>query len=56
MQFLLSRSGKVRLESKAARRRNGNFLNILFVTWEVSCFLLKCCVLSKYELQTDVGN
>jgi hypothetical protein len=43
MQFLLTRSGKVRLESKAARRRNGNFLKILFVTWEVLFFIEMLC-------------
>jgi hypothetical protein len=43
MQFLLSRSGKVRLESKAARRRNGNFLNIICDLGSVLFFIEMLC-------------
>jgi hypothetical protein len=30
--------------SKAARKGNGNLTEVLFMTWEVSSFLLKCSV------------
>jgi hypothetical protein len=40
--------------SKAARKRNGNLPEML--TWGVFSFLLKNCLLSKDQLQTDSGN
>jgi hypothetical protein len=42
------------LRNVAARKRNGNLPEML--TWGMLSFLLKCCVLSKDQLQTDSEN